>query len=426
MLKNNKLKRTIKNPSSPRPRRARKKEFIFPLYFGWEIAVRRVKDLRKHIVGPFKKYWQYMTVVVILMVIVSAGFFINNYYDIKASTFSWTQTDWTGGVDGGSFPDHTDNKTNWTKYSAVDSSMATTTSLSLVPTASSITETTDADFNAGDKSDSIYVGSDTVYPEKPNTYACEDNNDNICQSGRCDTTCQAKLADGQACDEASDCSSGECQGSVCVGPCDTSTACGTFCAYGGFIYGTVSANNGCWLDRNLGATQVATAYNDSAAYGDLYQWGRLTDGHQIRTSGTTGTNSGGDVPGHANFITEGSSPYDWRVPQNNNLWGSAGGYLNNPCPAGWHVPTQTEWASVVSALGITNYTTAASLVLHLPASGGRYGSGGSLGPVGSSGNYWSSSIGGTNAYNLFFSSGSVNPASNNSRAYGFSVRCLKN
>ena len=39
-------------------RGAVKKEFIFSLYFGWEIAVRQVNDLRKHIVGPFKKYWQ--------------------------------------------------------------------------------------------------------------------------------------------------------------------------------------------------------------------------------------------------------------------------------------------------------------------------------------------------------------------------------
>ncbi|VVM23866.1 hypothetical protein BSPWISOXPB_75 [uncultured Gammaproteobacteria bacterium] len=29
-----------------------------------------------------------------------------------------------------------------------------------------------------------------------------------------------------------------------------------------------------WLDRNLGATQVATSPNDSAAYGDYYEFGR--------------------------------------------------------------------------------------------------------------------------------------------------------
>ena len=52
-------------------RKAVKKEFIFSLYFSWEIAVQRVKDLRKHIVGSFKKYWQYMTVVVLLVALQS-------------------------------------------------------------------------------------------------------------------------------------------------------------------------------------------------------------------------------------------------------------------------------------------------------------------------------------------------------------------
>src|SRR5688572_22406021 len=36
-----------------------------------------------------------------------------------------------------------------------------------------------------------------------------------------------------------------------------------------------------WMDRNLGASQVATAYNDYLAYGHLFQWGRPADGHQL-------------------------------------------------------------------------------------------------------------------------------------------------
>lgn len=75
-----------------------------------------------------------------------------------------------------------------------------------------------------------------------------------------------------------------------------------------------------WMDRNLGASQVATSSTDIASYGDLYQWGRGTDGHQIRTSGTTATLSSSDNPGHGDFITNGSSPNDWRSPQNDNLW----------------------------------------------------------------------------------------------------------
>lgn len=422
MLKN-KPKRIIKKRVCKK-RGTVKKEFVLPLYFGWEIVVRRVNDLRKHIVWPFKKYWQQTLAGVFLLVLTGSGIWLADYFLVKAATFYWTQNDW---ITQSSDPaNHTSNKTGWVKYSAKDDNLSTGANLSLSLASDSQTQTSDDDFNAGDTSDNIYVGSNTVYPQKPDTYACENNDDNICQSGRCDETCQAKLAGGQACDEASDCDSGYCQDLVCVPSCDASTACETFCLHGGLIYGTVSANGGCWLDRNLGATAVATAYNTAAAYGDLYQWGRLTDGHQIRTSGATDTNSSIDVPGHANFITEGLWPYDWRAPQNNNLWGSAGGYLNNPCPTGWHVPVRTEWASVVSALGITNRVTAASSVLHLPAAGGRDTHNASLYNADSFGYYWSSTILNSYAYFLYFNSSNVNPAYNSGRAFGYSVRCLKN
>ena len=101
-------------------------------------------------------------------------------------------------------------------------------------------------------------------------------------------------------------------------------ACGdnvTFTYKGAEVtYGTVSNQGKCWLDRNLGASQVATASNDSNAYGDLFQWGRLDDQHQTRTSDKTATLSSTDVPGHNNFIYGMGTPHDWRSPQNDNLW----------------------------------------------------------------------------------------------------------
>ncbi len=86
-----------------------------------------------------------------------------------------------------------------------------------------------------------------------------------------------------------------------------------------------------WMDRNLGASRVATSSTDAAAYGDLYQWGRLADGHQCRNSGTTTQLSSSDVPDHGDFILASSSPFDWRSPQNDNLWQGVNG-VNNPCP----------------------------------------------------------------------------------------------
>ena len=61
----------------------------------------------------------------------------------------------------------------------------------------------------------------------------------------------------------------------------------------------------------------------------------------------------------------------------------------------------------------------------IPLAGNRDNGGGGLNNQGVNGNYWSSSPDSTNAYNLNFNSGGVNPANNNDRANGFSVRCLK-
>jgi len=93
----------------------------------------------------------------------------------------------------------------------------------------------------------------------------------------------------------------------------------------------VSITNQIWMDRNLGASRSAISMTDSEVYGDLYQWGRGTDGHEKRTSSTTMTLSTSDVPGHADFIrADGSiAAYDWRTPSNDNLWQGVSG-PNNP------------------------------------------------------------------------------------------------
>jgi len=204
--------------------------------------------------------------------------------------------------------------------------------------------------------------------------------------------------------------------------------CGSYTVTGqdGLTYGTVlGADGNCWLDRNLGATQVATSSTDTASYGDLYQWGRLKDGHQVITSGTTSTLSTTDNPGHDDFILDGNtSPYDWRSPQNNALWQGVNG-TNNVCPAGFRLPTRAEWSTLVSAENITNSASAFSSSLKLPVAGYRYRSSGGVYYRGSSGYYWSSSVTGVGAYYLYFYASAVNPAYGGNRASGFSVRCVK-
>lgn len=190
-------------------------------------------------------------------------------------------------------------------------------------------------------------------------------------------------------------------------------------------YGTVSSQGKCWLDRNLGASQVATAYNDANAYGDLFQWGRLDDGHQTRTSGTTTILSSSDNPGHSNFIYGMGSLSDWRSPQNDNLWQGVLG-INNPCPSGWRLPTSAEWDVERTSWNQQNYNGAFASPLKLTAAGFRDSPDASLHGVGSSGYYWSSTVStlnGTDASYLFFVSDDAFTTSDG-RANGFSVRCL--
>jgi hypothetical protein len=179
-----------------------------------------------------------------------------------------------------------------------------------------------------------------------------------------------------------------------------------------------------WLDRNLGATQVATSSTDAAAYGDLYQWGRLADGHQIRTSGTTSTLSSTDVPGNANFILAPNTPFDWRSGQNINLWQGLSG-TNNPCPIGFRLPTEVELNAERTSWGSNNNTNGAfESPLKLTIAGRRFVSTGSLGNVGTDGGYSSSTVSGSDSRILYFASSNAF-LSTNRRGDGYSVRCIK-
>ena len=178
-----------------------------------------------------------------------------------------------------------------------------------------------------------------------------------------------------------------------------------------------------WMDRNLGASRVATSSTDAQGYGDLYQWGRRTDGHEKRTSPTTSTLSRSDSPGHGNFITVRSGNYDWRSPQNDNLWQGVNG-TNNPCPEGFRIPTAAEWNAERASWSSNNSAGAFATPLKLPVAGSRSRSSGSLDGVGSRGGYWSGTVDGSFAQYLYFSSGIANMYSGR-RAGGYSVRCLK-
>jgi hypothetical protein len=128
---------------------------------------------------------------------------------------------------------------------------------------------------------------------------------------------------------------------------------------------------------------------DVTVHGGLFQWGRKDIGHSMRFSLT-------DKPEFFTFVLYNSSTYNpatstqvvrfdymagtgtpnWYDPptETYTFWGDGGGLStqasnpvagsNNPCPTGWRVPTQHEWALIGHEGGNSLNTDADSL--HLP------------------------------------------------------------
>ncbi|MCL2596307.1 MAG: fibrobacter succinogenes major paralogous domain-containing protein [Paludibacter sp.] len=221
-------------------------------------------------------------------------------------------------------------------------------------------------------------------------------------------------------------------------------------------------------------------------YGDLYQWGRQTDGHQLRSNTIANggvVNGGGgarNIPYDSNSqIPVGDDWYgkfvyftggirDWhgndatstKVYRNDALWNigsesspkKAGG---DPCPDGWRVPTQIELLSIFKndadfgnsyppSDATTNTWTwntsgtpgclikpsgSSEATLFLPAAGERVGTTNDFMYVGANGYYWNSYTNSSYSY-VFFEGGNgtpsvvVNPLYFVSRAYALSVRCV--
>lgn len=140
------------------------------------------------------------------------------------------------------------------------------------------------------------------------------------------------------------------------------------------------------------------------------------------TDGSTGV---GDI---CKYLTEkgyapGSPTIKWRLPTSQEFDTASGGYTQSG--TSWAGVTSTSAAGTfqnTNASGVTKTDTGTPF---FPAAGFRNNATGQLNSVGFNGNYWSGSPNGTNGYYLLFTSSSVSAGNYGSRAYGFSVRCVR-
>jgi len=174
-------------------------------------------------------------------------------------------------------------------------------------------------------------------------------------------------------------------------------------------YGTVATSlsgaSKCWITQNLGASQQATSATDNtdASAGWYWQFNRM-QGYAV-----------GPIP--AWTITAIDEDSNWLA-------------ANDPCTielgTGWRLPTSTEWTNADSTGGWGNYNDTYASDLKLHAAGVLFSfSSGALYNRGGNGYYWGGTQYSTTAgYALNFgSSGSY--VYNDNKAYGLSVRCLK-
>jgi uncharacterized protein (TIGR02145 family) len=197
----------------------------------------------------------------------------------------------------------------------------------------------------------------------------------------------------------------------------------------GVTYNTVKSpyTGKLWLDRNLGSSKVCTKLNDTACYGNYYQWGRKHDGHQDPKSVKTRVLAKKINNAGKKFI---KNSKDWSVVDGNGAkrasnWSATDG--SSICPIGYRVPTYKELAAetTVANSAVRNNRDAFKNFLKLPSAGYRYAYNGEEDYQVSYGFVWTTTVVGSNeAKNLQFSAYDA-VFKESYRAFGFSIRCVK-
>ena len=176
-------------------------------------------------------------------------------------------------------------------------------------------------------------------------------------------------------------------------------------------YGTVDDIPGdtskCWITSNLGSSHQATAVNDNTeeSAGWYWQFNRKQGYKHTLFSITP-----------AWTITDINESSDWTL-------------TNDPCAlelgTGWRIPTLTEWTNVSTAGNWDDWDDVWNSDLKLHAAGIIELGTGQLLNRGSYGYYWSSNQYATNKGSLLFFHSTDCILTNNFKAYGIPLRCLK-
>ncbi|MFT4073592.1 MAG: FISUMP domain-containing protein [Dysgonamonadaceae bacterium] len=184
---------------------------------------------------------------------------------------------------------------------------------------------------------------------------------------------------------------------------------------------------------NLGANTTTTTASPLIAnqyhHGAKYRWGAKNASYtMVQDQSNSGTITGWSDNSTANFPFQ-TTLADWDMSS------------NNPCPAGWRVPTYAEWQNVINTglnvqtvVGVfstsdndyANYNAGRKFgeSLFLPAAGYRYPTNGRLLFRGNYGWYWcSTGYNPKDAYGLGIT-GSQAVLERRNRADGSSVRCI--
>ena len=177
-------------------------------------------------------------------------------------------------------------------------------------------------------------------------------------------------------------------------------------------YGTVTGIPGeaakCWITSNLGSDHQATAVNDATEASSGWYW-QCNRKQGYKHDGTN------RIP-NTTWISSISESSDWLT-------------ANDPCNlelgTSWRIPTYTEWFNVDNTGGWTNWNGPWGSGLKLHAAGYLRNSDGTLSERGLNGHYWSSTqYSSTACWPLHFDL-TVSYTGAAVKAYGYSLRCLR-